>query len=204
SAAVCGGGPDRFSPTMLAHVQPGKIDVRDLLATFGQYGFRKTSMQDIADAVGLSRQSIYKKFGSKEACYRWTIKAYLADMYGRIFDVLETDEAAAAAPQVTLQRVFDIFIGEAVELVRRPHGTEVLDDTLEATHASEEQWPSSFRKRLGDFLHRHGLASSPERGKSKAFVMITSAKGLLLEVPSQERFREEMGRILTILVGELD
>ncbi len=34
-------------------------------------------MEEIARAVGLSRQSIYKKFGSKEACYTWALKTYM-------------------------------------------------------------------------------------------------------------------------------
>ncbi len=43
---------------------------KDLMLTFAQYGFKKTSMEDIGSAVGVTRQSIYKKFGSKEKCYQ--------------------------------------------------------------------------------------------------------------------------------------
>lgn len=39
-------------------------------AVFARYGFRKTSMDDIARAVGLSRQGVYLHFDNKEALFQ--------------------------------------------------------------------------------------------------------------------------------------
>ena len=183
---------------MLDVTQHGNVKAKDVLNAFTQYGFRKTSMEDIARAAGVSRQSIYKKFGSKEACYEWTLNAYLADMYGRIFAAMDEDDAA---PFRTLQKVFDIFTGEAVTMIQNPHGTELLDDALKAVHSSKEDWPLRFRARLGDFLHRSGFAASSDEGVEKAFVLIAASKGLLLEARSTDRFREDMKRSLEAVVG---
>jgi AcrR family transcriptional regulator len=40
------------------------------LGVFGRYGFRKTSMDEVARAAGISRQGLYLYFASKEALFR--------------------------------------------------------------------------------------------------------------------------------------
>lgn len=174
------------------------INAKDLLATFAQYGFQKTSMEDIACAAGMSRQSIYKKFGSKDKCYEWTLHTYLSGMYSRIFAALGNDDLP---PLRTLINVFDILIGEAVEIVRNPHGTEIFDDALKAVHSSEEDWPLRFRARLADFLERNGYASS-DRAYGMAFALISAGKGLLLEEASREQFLDHMTLIIKSVVTQ--
>ncbi|MEM9103063.1 MAG: helix-turn-helix domain-containing protein [Pseudomonadota bacterium] len=161
---------------------------RSILVTFSQYGFRKTSMEEIAKAAGLSRQSIYKKFGSKEKCYRWTIKTYLDDIYTRIFAVFNRDHLPA---QHILMDMFDILIGEAIIIVRNAHGTEVLRDVLEVTHFSEEDWPLRLKTRLANFLVKQHWVSE-EKALGMAFTLISAGKGLLLIEPNREDFLKDM------------
>ncbi|WP_051367329.1 TetR/AcrR family transcriptional regulator [Hamadaea tsunoensis] len=40
------------------------------LGVFGRYGFRRTSMDQIAQAAGFSRPAVYQYFGGKEAVFR--------------------------------------------------------------------------------------------------------------------------------------
>ena len=40
------------------------------LEVFGRYGFRKTSMDEVARSAGISRQGLYLYFASKEALFR--------------------------------------------------------------------------------------------------------------------------------------
>ena len=165
---------------------------RNILMTFAQYGFRKTSMEEIANAAGISRQSVYKKFGTKEKCYQWTIHTYLSGMYSHIFALLEKEDLP---PMHILLNVFDIFIGQAVEIVRNPHGAEIFKNALQATHASSEDWPLRYKARLADFLERHRYTSE-EKATGMAFCLISAGKGLLLEEPSREQFLDDMKVIL--------
>ena len=165
---------------------------REVLKTFSMYGFQKTSMEDIANASGVSRQSIYKRFGSKQKCYEWVIHNYLADMYSRIFTALENHELPAAQ---TLINVFDILIGEAVEIIRNTHGTEILDEVLRTTHASQEDWPLRLRSRLAEFLARNNYATS-SNADGIAFALISVGKGLLVEEPTREKFITDMTLII--------
>ncbi len=181
---------------MLDTVKNENEKAKDILATFAQYGFKKTSMKDIARAMGVSRQSIYKKFGSKEKCYEWSIHTYLSGMYSKIFTDLNNDDIP---PLKTLINVFDTFIGQAIDIVNNSHGTEVFNDALKATHASQEDWPLRYRTRLAEFLERHNYASS-DKALGMAFALISAGKGLLLEETSRSQFLEDMTLIIESIV----
>jgi AcrR family transcriptional regulator len=47
------------------------------LEVFGRYGFRKTSMDEVARAAGISRQGLYLYFASKEALFRAAVRQEL-------------------------------------------------------------------------------------------------------------------------------
>lgn len=53
--------------------------------TFWLKGYNGTSMQDLVDATGLNRSSIYNSFGSKMELYQQSLKKYQSDSLG-IFD----------------------------------------------------------------------------------------------------------------------
>ena len=181
---------------MAAALTKDHENARNILETFARYGVRKTSMEEIANAAGVSRQSIYKKFGSKKQCHEWTIDTYLSDMYGRIFEALANDQQA---PMQTLHQVFDILIGEAIEIVSNPHGTEVLNDVFQSQKCSGDDWPLRLKSRLAEFLVRHGLITS-ERAEGIAYTLVSAGKGLLLEDSSREQFHQEMTMIINSVV----
>src|SRR5258706_15977769 len=49
------------------------------LAVFGRYGFRKTSMDEVARAADISRQGLYLYFASKEDLFREALTKMMAD-----------------------------------------------------------------------------------------------------------------------------
>ncbi|QBY05597.1 TetR/AcrR family transcriptional regulator [Thalassotalea sp. HSM 43] len=172
---------------------------QNILIAFSHSGFKKTSMQDIANAAAVSRQSIYKKFGSKERCYQWVIHTYLADMYVRVFAELDNKQQQAAE---TLFNVFNIFIGEPMQVVTNAHGTEVFDDCLKATHASKEDWPLRFRARLADFLVSQNMVGA-QRSNGVAFTLISAGKGLMLERRSNEQFDHDLRLMIESISTEV-
>ena len=48
-------------------------------AGFSAYGFRKTSMDDIARGAGMSRPALYLHFKNKEAIFRSLVESYYAE-----------------------------------------------------------------------------------------------------------------------------
>lgn len=162
---------------MAEESQQDFVTARKVLKVFSTLGFKKTSMEEIAKAAGVSRQSIYKKFGSKKACYAWVIDTYLSDIYSRAFVLLEHSSSSA---EQTLMEVFGIIFGEAIEITGSAEGTAVLEDCLKAAQSSDQDWQMRFRVRLGEYLAAKGLVAS-DKAYGIAFVMMFAGKGLLLE-----------------------
>ncbi|WP_171123438.1 MULTISPECIES: TetR/AcrR family transcriptional regulator [unclassified Ruegeria] len=175
------------------------VDPRDVMNTFAQYGFRKTSMEDIAKAVRLSRQSIYKKFGSKESCYTWALRTYTETLYRNVFELLEKGDGA---PLQVLEEVLLHVVSDSLEISKTDHGAKLLEDALEIAAAQPENWPGAYVAKLGEFLLRQGLASTSERAQDLSYLVITAARGALVISQSKEDFVLEIRRLLLVIFVE--
>ena len=178
---------------------PG-IDPKSVMMAFAQYGFRKTSMEDIARATDLSRQSIYKKFGSKEACYDQVMLAYMSSTYADIFALLDDD---SAPPPVILERVFTRIGEDAVAFAKTLHGPELMEDALRTANTASECWPSMFQERLAQFFDTHGFARSPEHAEDIAFVMLKASRGSLIHAETVESYCADMHRVFQTIVPDI-
>lgn len=175
---------------------PG-VDPRAIMTAFAQYGFRKTSMEDIARAAGFSRQSIYTKFGSKDGCYDWALRAYMSTMYESVFAILDAEDEA---PMQVLLETFDAINDAAFEFARTPHGTELLDEALRAAESWPENWPGVYRDKLSAFVQRHDLAPGTARSDDIAHLLITASRGALLHADTRAEFHTDMRRILCTVI----
>ena len=66
------------------------------VAVFARYGFRKTSMDEVARAAGVSRQGLYLQFADKEELFRKAVAYKLTRQLGAAI-------AALADPRVALE-----------------------------------------------------------------------------------------------------
>lgn len=109
------------------------------LPVFVRYGFRKTTMADIAQAAGISRASLYLAFSNKEQLFRaGAARAHTDAMHGVITalgghgDVLTRIEAALTAFQRNLIAPF----GNSAEMADLFNaGTSLAEDIILGTRA---------------------------------------------------------------------
>ncbi|MCH9661341.1 MAG: TetR/AcrR family transcriptional regulator [Bacteroidetes bacterium] len=73
------------------------------ILVFWKKGYNGTSMQDLVDATGLNRSSIYNSFGSKMALYHESLKKYQGDS-GALFERVNEQHRNA------LERIGLLFI----------------------------------------------------------------------------------------------
>ena len=78
---------------------------------FWEKGYSATSMQDLVDATGLNRSSIYNSFGSKMELYQDTLSEYQKKTVGIFQKVL----LRAKNPLDAIRSIFENFLPEIAE-----------------------------------------------------------------------------------------
>lgn len=119
------------------------------LPVFCQYGYRKTSMQDIATAASISRAALYLKFSSKDDVFRaGSIRAHQQSM--------AAVDAALVAPAGTFERIHAALqafsSGLMAEIAASPRGSELFDASIELVGDVVQQAREDLTARLANTL----------------------------------------------------
>jgi len=117
---------------------PAEHGVRDQIvdaarAHFSRFGYSKTTVADLAKAIGFSKAYIYKFFDSKQAIGQ----AICVQCLERIVAAGEAGMAEGKTASDKFRRFFNGITLKSAELVFEE---ELLYDI--AAHAAEERWPS--------------------------------------------------------------
>lgn len=78
------------------------------MQTFWAHGYEATSMQDLVNATGVNRASIYATYGDKRALFLTALKKYDGEIRRRMLAEL----AETKSPSEAIAAVFDKFIGQ--------------------------------------------------------------------------------------------
>lgn len=96
-------------------------------AGFAAYGFRKTSMDDIARGAGMSRPALYLHFKNKEAIFRALVALYYQGAETEIRAALQADTPL----EEKLGRAFAAHGGASMEeMMSSSHGMELFEATM--------------------------------------------------------------------------
>lgn len=165
---------------------------------FAGYGFRRASMEDIAQGAGLSRTALYLHFRNKEDIFRSLSRRYFAECLAALEASLATDgpdEAVLAAAFAAKDGKFmDVVLGT-------PHGRELLDAGFALSADIAREAEARMTALLADWLarRRHGLGDA----RAAAATVMASLKGLKLSSGSLADYRAGQAMLAHILARAL-
>jgi TetR/AcrR family transcriptional regulator, regulator of autoinduction and epiphytic fitness len=171
------------------------------LSVFLRYGFRKTSMEEVARAAQISRQGLYLHFKTKEDLFRATVRHFLDETRLAASAALE-DEALPLKER--LAGAFDAFMGRFVGMF----GTDA-EDLAEASSAlvgdliavHEQGFIEQLAKimRTGSLLAAYKPAGLT--AKQLAETLYATARGLKYGARTPAEFTERMAVAIRVLLA---
>jgi AcrR family transcriptional regulator len=114
------------------------------LSVFLRHGYRKTSMEDIANTAGISRQGIYLHFKDKDAIFSASIQKALDDGLQAANRILDDDRLAL---EEKLLKALDEWFGRYVELID-PEASDLMDQSERVLGGAVEKSRSEFQKKV--------------------------------------------------------
>ena len=121
--------------------RPREFDKHEALQSamlvFWKKGYRNTSIEDLTEALEISRPSLYAAFGDKEALFQAALNRYVADHGESIAAELDTSPNIVDAIAAFLRASVDIFANKSL-----PGGC------LIAMHATDTELQENVRARL--------------------------------------------------------
>lgn len=152
------------------------------LEVFGRYGFRKTSMDEVARSADISRQGLYLYFPSKEALFRAAVRQELDTALGDASRCLDEEGAAldrrvVAALDAWLGRyVGSMLASDIVGLLQDPAGQ--IADMVDAAVATFDARLAAAVAAATAEADRRRLGVTPEEVAAAMHVVGQGAKYL--------------------------
>lgn len=172
---------------------------QNIMTAFAQYGFRKTSMGDIAKAADRSRQAIYNRFGSKEAVLDWAIETLTEDSAAQALAALEQSGKPLSE---RLSDAFDSWAGQYVDLLRQtPHGVELIAAAKPRITALAHKVEEKLLTMIREHLEACGALHEGVSSENAAMTLYFASKGLLLTAPDRSAYLIGMDQVIASLVN---
>lgn len=176
------------------------------LVRFAQYGFRRTSMEDIAAEAGVSRAALYLQFDNKEAIFRALSEA----LHERALAAAIAALAGGEALEDRLRTAVEALSLRFVELVYgSPHGGELLDERNRLCGDLAADMDRRFRDALARAFERAGRAGAVDltaaglRAAAAAEVFARAAAGLKGPGVGVDVYRRRLADLTRVFVAGL-
>lgn len=159
------------------------------LPVFARHGYRKTSMDDVAQAADISRPGLYFHFSSKPELFRATVEHALDDS-------VQAAELALADPDRPLRErlieAFDHWSGRYVGPMAEEIGV-LLDSHPDLLGTMPVEYPKRFLAIVADAL---AATRDPTRTRvppaDVARTLLSTSTGIKHDVGTRDEFRARM------------
>jgi AcrR family transcriptional regulator len=185
--------PDAGHPSSAVADTSRRTTVLDAaLTTFARFGYRKTSMEEVARAAHISRPGLYFLFSSKEALFRAAVTQALERDIAAVEHVLA--DTGRPLPE-RLVEAFDQWAGRYIGPLTRDV-PEVIEANPDLLGEITETAPRRFEELITDAI---AAQVGREAAPAVAQTMISASIGLKHQAPSREFFLERLKVAIDLL-----
>ncbi len=170
-------------------------------AIFLRYGFKKTSMDDVARAAGVSRQGLYLYFDTKDLLFREALQHLVSHLISTAHAVAEDGNLSL---RDRLVGAFEAVHCSAFHNASREDALELLQAAQSAAGALLVQLERDLMGIVAALLAEAGVADRwEEAGVTVAELseqLLMSAKGIKASVDTLTAYRERMLTAIRIVM----
>ena len=156
--------------------------LQSAISTVTRYGYRRTSMEDIAKEAGISRAAIYQIFANKEAV---TVAA-LELLNDQGFEVAHVMSEGIDHPTQKLSAYLSAYMAFYFQLVvAGPHADELMQIK---TQFSTDNSQSNRQKLISNINRLLDLTANAETGH----ILAAAAEGIKLSAGSEDELKKRI------------
>lgn len=156
---------------------------------FLRYGYRRTTMGDLASAAGVSRPALYLLFCNKERIFEGVCRR----LRNQFLEEIRTGLAALASPQDKLRLAFEIWAVRPFTLTAEsPDARDLFDASLE-----QDQGAAPFEAQILPILE---ASRHPDPGQTVR-VLTAAVRGFKASARSAEELRAMIEALLTMALA---
>jgi AcrR family transcriptional regulator len=176
------------------------------LRVFGQYGYRRTSVDDIAREAGIAKGTVYLSFASKEEVFQ-ALAQHLSQQ------MLTGAEAASRRPGTTADKLAAMhaawFGTYAETITRSPHAAELLDAKHRLSADLVADGVKRYHRLVRDVLAEAAatgelnLEAVGLTGDTAAELLIAAARGLEPNQDKPAAYRRSLSTLARVMIAGL-
>jgi AcrR family transcriptional regulator len=176
------------------------------LQVFGQYGFRRTSMDDIAREAEIGKGTVYLSFASKDEVFQ-ALSQHLAER------MLAGAQAASRQPGTTADKLAAMhaaWFGTYADTIRRsPHAADLLDAKHRLSAGLVADAASRYKRLVRDALTEAAAAGELDlepaglTPDTAAELLIAAARGLQPATSSPAAYRRQLTTLVRVMIAGL-
>lgn len=176
------------------------------LRVFGQYGFRRTSMDDIAREAGIGKGTIYLSFGSKDEVFL----ALSESLSERMLAGAEAASRGAGSTADKLAGMSAAWFGTYVETIwRSPHAADLMDAKHRLVAELVAESSRRYKQLVRDVVADAGAAGELDLEAAgvaadvAAELLIAGARGLESSAEGPGEYLRYLDALVRVMVAGL-
>ncbi len=171
-------------------------------SVFFRYGYRRTTMGDLASAAGVSRPALYLLYCNKEQVFEEVLRDFLARTLAELREGLK----APSSVEEKLRLAFDLWAVRPFGLLMAtPDAKELIDCSLAFARETIEQGTAAFEAELAAILAPLH-AQAPDQALTPdqiAHILTRAVHGFKESAQDPESLRHMIEGLMKMVLGSL-